>query len=597
MKLYIKSIAYSLKLIYKSTKFTIGLYFILKIILSTVPLINTYIIKCIFDMLSVRQPDITQLSVYIALYVAVLLISNALSSFNGIIYDGIYKKADHEYEKQLLGKLTDLPMSVIDSSWGKDATNEVRRVKGDVLHSVDNLIDIVAKFYTFAVAFIVIAKFDIVFSTIFLILTIPGILVDIIWDSKMVDLQIKTAPDMRKFSYYRWMLTDAGPAKDVRMYNLTESIKARHDEEKNKFRDINKQLDKKRLLGWLLAEIIRRSGEITFTVFVITKAVRGEIGIGDITLYIGYSVTAGDSFQSAVSALFMSYRRITKLMKYFYEFMALGDQPKNGCCRNLCDFESLEFQNVYFKYPMTETYVLQGVDFILKKGDKMSIVGINGSGKSTIVKLILGLYKINSGRILINGHPMEEYDIKDVRRLFSVLFQGFAQYPLTLRENIVLSDIEKNTGDDEAVVSAMKKSGVYDEIESKLNHGLDSYMTRQFDEEGVELSRGQWQKIALARAYYKDAPIVIFDEPSAALDAEAEDRIFRNFEEVSGDKTCIMISHRISSARMSNVILVLDGGKITEVGNHEELVQKDGLYSKLYNLQKQKYTMKEDAVI
>ena len=143
---------------------------------------------------------------------------------------------------------------------------------------------------------------------------------------------------------------------------------------------------------------------------------------------------------------------------------------------------------------MTETYVLQGVDFVLKKGDKMSIVGINGSGKSTIVKLILGLYKINSGIILINGHPMEEYDIKDVRKLFSVLFQGFVQYPLTLRENIALSDIEKDTDNDEAVVSAMKKSGVYDEIESKLNHGLDSYMTRQFDYQEGSGRRLLWQE-------------------------------------------------------------------------------------------------------
>lgn len=302
---------------------------------------------------------------------------------------------------------------------------------------------------------------------------------------------------------------------------------------------------------------------------------------------------ASGSFQSAVSILFLSYQRITKLMRHFYDFMGIESDDTKTDCRKLNKFETLEFQNVYFKYPMTQNYVLSGVNFILNKGDKMSIVGINGSGKSTIVKLILGLYKIDSGCILINGYPMEEYNMKDVRKLFSVLFQGFVQYPLTLRENIILSDLDKYDEQDDTAVAAMKKSGVYDEINKHLYDGLDSYMTRQFDDNGIELSKGQWQKLALARVYYKDSQIVIFDEPSAALDAEAEDRIFKNFQAVSNDKTCIMISHRISSAKMSNIILVLDGGKIIEVGNHEELIKTGGLYSKLYNLQKEKYTLKE----
>lgn len=593
MKLYIKSIAYSLKLVYKSTKLLFLAYFAFKIVLSTIPLLNTYVMKCIFDLLSEKQIEMANLFLYIILYVILMIASNLIGSLNNIIHNSIYSKADHEYEQQLLNKLSDLPMSVIDSSWGKDAMDEVRRTKGDVLYLGDKLLNVITILYSFAVAFVVMAKFNIIFSIIFLILTVPGILVDIIWDAKSMEYREKTAPDMRKFSYYRWMLTDSWPAKDVRMYDLTNSIKARHDEEKNKFRVINKRLDKTRTIGWLVAEIIRRSGEIVFTVFVIVKAVEGVVSIGDLTLYIQYSIMASGSFQSAVSILFLSYQRITKLMRHFYDFMGIESDDTKTDCRKLNKFETLEFQNVYFKYPMTQNYVLSGVNFILNKGDKMSIVGINGSGKSTIVKLILGLYKIDSGCILINGYPMEEYNMKDVRKLFSVLFQGFVQYPLTLRENIILSDLDKYDEQDDTAVAAMKKSGVYDEINKHLYDGLDSYMTRQFDDNGIELSKGQWQKLALARVYYKDSQIVIFDEPSAALDAEAEDRIFKNFQAVSNDKTCIMISHRISSAKMSNIILVLDGGKIIEVGNHEELIKTGGLYSKLYNLQKEKYTLKE----
>lgn len=161
-----------------------------------------------------------------------------------------------------------------------------------------------------------------------------------------------------------------------------------------------------------------------------------------------------------------------------------------------------------------------------------------------------------------------------------------------MRENIALSDLER-MGEDEQIENVLTQSGVYTELRSKLENGLDSFMTRQFDDKGTELSKGQWQKIALSRVYFKNAPIIILDEPSAALDAEAEDKIFKNFESISDGKTGIMISHRISSARMSTKIIVLDGGKITEEGTHDKLVALGGLYAKLYNLQREKYTVKE----
>lgn len=592
MKLFIKSIGYSFKLIYRSSKLLILAYFALNIICATFPLFSAFVLKYLLDILTVESVNITAVMLCIGLYIVALVMLQGLNSAKNVVYDSVFKKAEHLYECELSEKLAKLPMSVIDTSEGKDMVDEVRYTKNTAVYLTYRIIYILSLLYTFGVAFGTLITFDVWFSLLFLVLTVPGTILDMVFSQKSMELRQRTAPDIRRFCYYRWMLTDAWPAKDVRMYDLTDPIKARYDSEKEEYINANKILDIKELLASLLAELIMRSGEIAFTVFVVLRALSGEISIGDVALYIGFAFSASSSFQTMSSILVIGYTRTTEMMGILFQFLSINCKDEGDGKRKLDCFESLVFDNVCFKYPLTDKYVLLGVSFTLNRGDKLSIVGINGSGKSTIIKLMLGLYEIESGQILLNGYPLSDYDIRDVRKLYSALFQDFVQYPLTLRDNIALSDYERANNDAE-IIKALKQSGVYDELQAILENGLDSYMTRQFDDKGTELSKGQWQKVALSRAYFKNAPIIIFDEPSAALDAEAEDRIFKNFEEISGTKTGIMISHRISAARMSNKIIVLDNGKIAESGTHDELVTLGGLYAKLYNLQKEKYTIRE----
>ena len=589
--LFFKSIGYSVPLIFKSSKLMILLYLLSNILQSTLTLLSTFILKYVLDSLTDADPQINLIFGWVGLYALSLVVIQANMSVQNILYDSVFKKAENQYECNLARKLAELPLSVIDSSEGKDMVDDVRHAKNTAVYTTYRMVSIVSRLYTFIVAFITLIKFNVWFSFLFLSLTVPGIILNKKFDKKAENLRREKAPDVRKFSYYRWMLTDAWPAKDVRMYDLTNPIKARYDEEKKQYLSANKRLDKQKVGSLLFAETIRRSGETVFIIFVVYQAINGMISIGDIALYIGFALTTSNSFNSIVLNLVMGYTRATTVMGRVFDFFTIHTERSCGS-RSIEHFDSLAFDNVYFKYPHTEKYVLSGVSFTLNCGDKLSIVGINGSGKSTIIKLMLGLYEIDSGRILINGYPMSDYDIKDVRKLFSALFQNFVQYPITLRENIALSDLAKMNHDSE-IESALRQSGVYNELQPKLENGLDSFMTRQFDDCGTELSKGQWQKIALARAYFKNAPIVIFDEPSAALDAEAEDRIFKNFAAMSDGKTGIMISHRISSARISNKIIVLNNGKITEHGTHEELVALGGLYARLYNLQREKYTVKE----
>lgn len=591
VKLIFKSIAYSWNLIFKSSGFLIFLYFIMALITTSFPLLSSFLFKYILDSLITEAPNVGKILAAIISYGLAIVLNQGFSTAQSFTRDTIHEKASFLYSRRLIKKLSVLPMDVIDSSSGRDMVDDVRRIEYTAVNLFFRVVDITSYFYTFVVAFATLSSFSLGFSIVLLVFTIPGNIFDAYYEDKMDKFRKKTAPDVRKFHYYRWMLTNVRAAKDVRMYDLTNSIKARYNDEKSRYIKANKSISKRGTLGKIGIEFFRRSGEIVFIIYIITKAIAGSIGIGDVTLYIGFASSISSSFESITWLVANALWGVSNRMNRLFEFIDIKTEKESGG-RTLAEFESLTFDNVYFKYPHTNKYVLKGVSFTLNKGDKLSLVGINGSGKSTIIKVMLGLYKVESGQILINGYPMSDYNILDVRKLFSALFQNFVQYPLTLRENIALSDLEHLDCNKE-IEGALKQSGVYEDILPKLENGLDSFMSRSFSDTGTELSKGQWQKVALARAYFKNAPIIIFDEPSAALDAEAEDRIFKNFEAISNGKTGIMISHRISSARMSNKIIVLDSGKITEVGTHDELVSLGGLYAKLYNLQREKYTMKE----
>lgn len=591
-RLFLRSICYSFQLLYRSSKWQVVLYFAVNLIYITLPLLSAFILKYLFDSLIAETWHWGRTLGLLGLYVSSLVLAQAFQSAKNMFSQMISQKAAHLYDCDILQKIEVLPMSFVDTSEGRDTLDEVQFIRETAVALFFRITDLFSQLYTFAVAAVTLIQFHIWFSLLFLALTIPGTVFDWVYGRKMIALRHQTAPDRRKFSYYRWMLTDPWPAKDVRMYNLTEPITQRYREEKNQYLQENKKLYKKELYATLFAEVMRRGGEIAFIFYIVLQAIAGTITIGDIALYMGFAISMTASFQAMTSIFVIEYADNTELFETVFRFLDVPCPENRRKQQELTTFESLTFDHVYFKYPQADQYVLSDVSFTLSCGDKLSIVGINGSGKTTIIKLMLGLYEIESGQILINGYPMSDYDIQDVRKLFSVLFQNFVQYPLSLRENVALSSVEKlgNTGEIEC---ALEQSGVLADLLKNENYSLDTMMTRKFDDTGIELSKGQWQKIALSRAYFKNAAITILDEPSAALDAEAEDRIFKNFEAISNNKTGIMISHRISSARLSNKIIVLDGGKIVEAGSHEDLISQNGLYAKLYNLQREKYAVKE----
>ena len=255
---------------------------------------------------------------------------------------------------------------------------------------------------------------------------------------------------------------------------------------------------------------------------------------------------------------------------------------------HLDNISEIEFRNVSFHYPDTEYEVLKDISFCVHKGEKVCLVGANGAGKSTIIKLVLRFYDVTQGQVLINGIDIREYTLASVRNGFSTLFQQYDKMAFSLRENIMLSDIKKEKCSDQDVIEALKQAGAIRILE-KVNYNLDAPLSRLFDSHGLELSGGEMQKVGLARAIYRLRTAIIFDEPSAALDPVSETKLFERLQEYLKGKTTIFTTHRMNTVHLADKIIVVKGGYVCENGTHDELLKLNGIYAELFKVQAEKF--------
>lgn len=336
------------------------------------------------------------------------------------------------------------------------------------------------------------------------------------------------------------------------------------------------------MVSSFLGELIPIAGTYAFAgyQFIVTK-----------TLAIsGFSVVLSsiNSVREATTRIADSFSELSAVALYFqnlHDFFDYESKIISGS-RKTDDFESLEFKNVSFKYPSAEKYSLKNVSLKINKGETTAVVGINGAGKTTFVKLLLRFYDATDGEILYNGINIKEYDIDDLRNRFATVFQDYKNFALSVNENVICRICDEE--DKKIARDALIKSGVYDKIMT-LSNGADTVLTREFDENGAGLSGGESQKMATARMFAKNFDIAILDEPSSALDPIAEYKMYENLISATKDKTVIYISHRLSSAVLSYKIFVLGGGSVLESGTHSELMNSDGVYAKMFALQASSY--------
>jgi ATP-binding cassette subfamily B protein len=419
---------------------------------------------------------------------------------------------------------------------------------------------------------------------------LPSMLGETHFASLGYSLLYSWTPERRLLDYLRYIGASDVSAKEVKLFGLSDFLVGRYDRLSREFYEANKALAVKRsLVSSLLAAVgtLGYYGAYLVIIYLTVTGHRGPAGvftIGVLTFLTGSFRQSRDLIQRVLLSLTQVFEQSLYLDDLF-SFFALAPRIRGAAEARQVPApirDGFVFEDVGFCYPGSDRWAVRHLGFTLRPGERIALVGENGAGKTTLAKLLVRLYDPSEGRILLDGVDLREYDADSLRRNVGVIFQDFVRYDLVLRENIAVGNIDRR--DDEPRILGAAERSLADTVARRLTGRYDQMLGRRFDG-GVDLSGGEWQKVALARSYMRDAQLLILDEPTAALDARAEYEVFLRFSELTAGKMAVLISHRFSTVRMADRILVLQGGEMVEQGTHEELVARGGLYAELFQLQ------------
>jgi len=413
---------------------------------------------------------------------------------------------------------------------------------------------------------------------------IPTIINEIKFSGTSYSLARSWTQERRELDYLRYAGASDVTAKEVKLFGLSDYLADRFKNLSDKYYLQSKHLAKQRA-GWgSFFNVIGTGAYYGAYIVIIFRTVAGVFSLGDLTFLSG----SFNRLRSKLQGFFTRFTAITESALYlqdYFEFLDLRyvDGPKDNKLPLPNRIEQgFQFINVGFKYPKSDVWVVRYINFDLKAGEKLAFVGENGAGKTTLIKLLLQFYEPTEGEILLDGIPVKQYDQVEYQQYFGVIFQDFVKFELTIRENIAMGEIREILN--QPRIDGAAEKSLADQVITELPLGYDQPLGKRF-KQGKDLSGGQWQKIAIARAYMKDAEVLILDEPTSALDARAETEAFDRFIKLTEGKTAVIISHRFSTVRIADRIMVLKDGAVLEIGTHEELMANDRLYTELFNLQ------------
>jgi ATP-binding cassette subfamily B protein len=532
----------------------------------------------------------TRLAVLLGIELAIALVGEGLSRVSALLESLLGDLFANRTSVQLMQHAATLDLEQFENAEIYDKLERARRqTVGRIglftmlLATLQDLITLVS----LSVAIVVYVPWLLV---LLLVAVLPSLLGETHFASLGYSLLYSWTPERRQLDYLRYIGASDVSAKELKLFGLSDFLVGRYDRLSNEFYEANRSLAVRRsVVSTLLAAVGTLGYYGAYAVIIYLTVVghqspAGRFTIGVLTFLAGSFRQSRDLIQRVLLSLSQVFEQSLYLDDLF-TFLELEPniRPKNGARPVPVPIRTgFAFEGVGFRYPGAEEWAVRGLDFSLSPGERLALVGENGAGKTTLVKLLARLYDPTEGRILLEGIDLREYDIESLRRNVGVIFQDFVRYDFVLRENIAVGNIGR-LSDDPAIRTAAERS-LADTVARRLAGQYDQMLGKRF-EGGVDLSGGEWQKVALARAYMRDAQLLILDEPTAALDARAEYEVFLRFSELTKGRMAVLISHRFSTVRMADRILVLKGGELVEQGTHEALVAQAGLYAELFQLQ------------
>ena len=581
-----------LRIVWQSGPLVVSLGLVFRLISSLIPLAALWITKLIIDgivyAVSSHQPVQPLLWWLVAAEFAIAIFGSILGRTIDYLDALLADKYTRHISIQVMKHAAELDLMAYEDPVFYDRLERARVQATDRLGMIQSIGRLVQQVITAASLSVSI----LLFSPWLLLLLIAGILPAFLGESHFAFLgyakNFRQTPVRRELDYLRVLGGSREAAKELKLFGLKDFLIGRFTRLSDQIYRENVDLARRRLIAGSFLSVIGTAGYYSAYVYVIWWTVTGSLTIGTLTFLTGAIVQASSNIQqifSSLSSIADQALFLTDLLAFFEMQPTIRSKP-HALPAPRPIVRGFEFRNVSFRYPGTSRLVLNSLDFHLRAGERVALIGKNGEGKTTLVKLMTRLYDPVEGQVLLDGVDLREYNLEDLYREIGVIFQDFMRYEMTARENIAVGRIDE-INNLPLLKTAADKS-MADEVIERLPRDYEQMLGRRF-ESGVDLSGGEWQKIALARAYLRDAQVLILDEPTAALDARSEFEVFQRFAELTAGKSALFISHRFSTVRMADRIVVLENGRIAEDGNHETLLNLGGRYAEMFEMQAASY--------
>ncbi len=591
---------YTFKLVWDTGHWILILLLLISIFTGIMPVVGSIISKDILnglqDVISGQSPAVfwgSSVLFLIIFFFIYRILNQLVHRLNAAVTRIAGEKVVCHVKTQIMKKAREIDLASFDDPEFYEKLENANREAGmRPIHVLSATFDAVSNAISLVSYIIILVTAPDMWWTapVMIALSLPTAIVSFSYRRKNFMYMRRRSKDRRQMNYYSDIMVNKDMVKEIRMFGLGDTFVQRYDNVFDRYYDGVRRLVVKESVWHVFITLLSSTVNCVFFALIAFKVFRGEIMIGDYSLYTGALTSIASTVSSLIGVSATVYEGtlfIDNLIAFLRERPTVVPSVKTPAKVNFGQPHTIEFIDVSFAYPGTDRRVLDHIDLKLRAGETMVLVGLNGAGKTTFLKLLTRLYDPIEGQILLDGRDIREYDVKELYKLFGIIFQDFGKYAVNVSENIAFGDIARDH-DANALKDAAKQSNSADFIE-KLPQGYDTPLMRIFEPNGIELSIGQWQKLAVARAFYSQSDILILDEPTASLDPLAEQEIFNQFDKLREGKTTIFVSHRLSSATIASKIVVLEYGKLVEEGTHKELMEKRGKYYELFSTQAKRY--------